>query len=110
MTVAANCLFQADRIRSIAIVHVIGYKQVQISVIVKVEKRGTGTPSAVADAGPFRYVGKRAVPIVMVENIWAEISNVNIRVAISVIIADGYPDAIGTVSFYAGLGSNVFKL
>ena len=69
---------------------VVGDVQVQVAVAVDVQKAGPGADLlAVADAGRGGHVGERAVAVVAVQHVRAEVAHVEVRVAVVVVVADG---------------------
>src|SRR5947208_7266775 len=65
----AGFLFSTIAVVPEAPIHITGHEEVEVAVIVVIEKPGARTPSASDNSGAFRYVGERAVPIVMVERV-----------------------------------------
>src|SRR5207249_4702066 len=75
-------------------VHIIGDYQVEIAVLVIVKPGATGCPFPhVGNAGSFCYVSERAVAVVVKEDGTSVPRNIQIRGAVVVIIARGYPHA-----------------
>src|SRR5580693_3525233 len=70
-------------------IDVVGNHEVQKAVTIVITKGSAGRPAAIGDACLFRDIGERAVAVVVIKNIPAETSNVQIRPTIIVVIADG---------------------
>ena len=90
--------------RAIVEAHVIGYKQVEMSIPVVIQERASGPVASrrTQQSGLARYVGESSVPIVAIEYVLPPISQEDIVETIVVIIADAY--AAGP----AGLGKSGF--
>ena len=91
-------------------VDVIGDKQVQFSISIVINERAAGVPafSVSANAGFVGDVGKCAVAVVVVQNIFTEVADEQIVVPIIVVVADA--DALSpSVMDKSGLRSNVGK-
>src|SRR2546430_7562192 len=65
----AGFLFSTIAVVPEAPIHITGQEEVEVAVIVVIEEPGARTPSASDNSGALRYVGERAVPIVMVESV-----------------------------------------
>jgi len=63
-------------------------KQVKIAIVVVIAPGRTCRPSAQRDSGLFREIGERAVLIVVVEAVLAEIGNVDVGPAVVIVVAD----------------------
>src|SRR5439155_827561 len=83
----ARFLFSTIAVVPEAPIHITGHEEVEVAVIVVIEKPGARTPSASDNSGAFRYVGERAVPIVMVERVPAIACYVDVFKAIIVVVA-----------------------
>src|SRR5215471_183709 len=70
-------------------IQITAHEQVEVTVVVIVEERGAGAPSARGYSRLCSSVGKRAVPVIDIENVLAEVSNVDIRIAVVVHIRHG---------------------
>src|SRR5579862_819538 len=82
--------------------HVTGDEKIEAAVAVIVTPRGAGGPSAERDTGFFGDVGERAVVIVVIEPILAEVADVDVWPPIVIVIADHRaesPALIGDAGF-----------
>ena len=82
-------------------------KEVRAAIAIVVSPCGASGPSAQSDTRLFRYVGKCAVMIVMVEAVFAEVGNVDIGPAVVVVVRHGHaesPAFIGDASFFRDIG------
>src|SRR5262249_41833999 len=70
-------------------IQITAHEQVEVTVVVIVEERGAGAPSARGYSRLCSSVGKRAVPVIDIENVLGEVSNVDIRIAVVVHIRHG---------------------
>ena len=78
-------------------------EEVQIAVIVGIHPAGAGFKGMTAhdDARPGRHVGKRPVAVVVIENVVAEIRDVEVSESVVIIVAGGHALRI---SFYSAPG------
>ena len=88
---------------------VVGHVEIQVTVIVHVEKGGAGAPVGTTDAGFGRNVAEGSVPVVAKERIGSEVGDVDVPVAVVVVIAHGNPHAVGTVSLQPRLGGHLLE-
>src|SRR4029077_19528559 len=89
-------------------INVIGYEQIELTVAVIVYESAAGIPPLARSRHPglFAYVSKRAVAIVVVENVLAEISDEQVVETVVVVIADA--DALAPARMdQSGLGGHV---
>src|ERR1700722_18373421 len=78
--------------------YVTGNEEVEEAVVVVIAPSCTRRPSTESDSSFFRNVGKRAVVIVVVEAVLAEIGNVNVGPAVVIEIAHHHAEAPALVS------------
>ena len=91
-------------------VHVVGDVQVQVAVAVHVQKAGARPHLiAVGHAGLPSHVGERAVAVVLVEHVGAEIVHVQVQVAVVVVVGDGNAQPVAGVA-HSGLLGHVGEL
>ena len=84
--------------------NVVGDVQVQVAVLVGIQKTSAGTHlMARRHAGLARDVGERAVAVVAVEYVRAEVVQVKIQIAVVVVVARGTRQARIRVSPTPGL-------
>ncbi len=105
--VEARARFRHGRGRQIQI-DVVGDEQIELAVAVVVHKCAAGVPAlAIAgDAGLLAHIGERAVAVVVVENILAEVGDEQIFEAVVVVVADA--DALSPAGVrHAGLRGDV---
>ena len=69
-------------------VHVAGDEEVEPAVVVVVQEPGAGAPLSRSHSGGFRHVRERAVPVVTVERVSAEVGDVDVCEAVVVVVAD----------------------
>ncbi len=74
--------------------HVTSYKQIQMPVIVEIQPPCGGGPPACRHARLCCHIHKSAVAVIVVQNILAVARDVQIRVAVIVVIACGYAHAV----------------
>src|SRR5258708_28301538 len=82
-------------------------KQIEIAIVIIVAPCSAGRPSPEGYTSSFRNVGKRAVAIVMIETILAEVRYVYVRPAIVIEVSDRHAEApsfIGHASFFCNVG------
>ena len=87
--------------------HVARNKQIEKAIVVVVAPGRARRPAAQRDSSLFRDIGERAVMIVVVEAVLAEIGNVDVGPAIVVVIADHHakaPALIGHSGFVGHVG------
>src|SRR5207248_2371525 len=89
---------------------IVGDSEIHFAVIVKVgENAGQSVVVVlVRNLSFFGDVGKRAVMVVVVQPVLSEVSDVNIRPAVVVVIADGHPESPSVVR-YARFRRHVHK-
>ena len=88
---------------------VVGHVEVQVAVIFHVEEGGAGAPVGTNDAGFGRNVAEGAVPVVAIEPIGSEVGDVDVPVAVIVVVANGNPHAIGAVSLQPRPGGHLLE-
>src|SRR5205823_4472867 len=74
-----------------------------------IEPGGAGAPARIIHARPPSDVGKRAVAVVMVENVRSKVGDVEVLKSIIIVIAYGDPHAAADPS-HAGLLCDVLEL
>ena len=82
----AGFLFSTIAVVPEAPIHITGHEEVEVAVIVVIEEPGARTPSASDNSGALRYVGERAVPIVMVERVPSIACHVDVFETIIVVV------------------------
>ena len=85
-----------------------GHKEIEIPVIVVIQKAGAHGPAFGLDAGLCGHVGKCSVAIIVVENAAAVVRDEQIRKAVVVIVSHGGAHAI-PLALHARLLSHVRK-
>ena len=66
-----------------------------MAIAVIVEEGGAGPPTVAGHARFLRYVGKRAVTVVVVEDVLPEICDIQVRMSVVVIVAGHRAHPIG---------------
>ena len=79
-------------------IEVAGDEQVQLAVVIVIEKTRRGGPAAAFDARARRHVRERAIAIVVIEDVVAVTRDVDIREAVIVVVAGGNPHAVVPVA------------
>ena len=71
-------------------IDVVGDEQIELAIAIVVDESAAGAPasSRARDSGLFTHIGEGAVPIVVVQNILAEVSDEQIVVAVVIVVAD----------------------
>ena len=82
--------------------HVMADKQIQLAIPVIVDKSRARAPAARGHARFRGHVGERAISVVVVQHVVRKTRDVNVRIAVVVVIADGNPHAINAAVRYAG--------
>ena len=72
------------------------HEQVQLAIIVVVQKSCTGAPSAVSHTGPLRHIGEGPITVVVIQNVAKVGCYVQILIAVIVVIAGCYPSAVAS--------------
>src|SRR5262245_46849992 len=88
---------------------VTGHEQIELSVAIVVEKRGTRAEGIVLEPGFLRRLAECAVPVIAIENVRTVIRHEKIGIAVIVIIAHCDSHAVGATSLDTGLLRNVGK-
>jgi hypothetical protein len=70
-------------------VEIAGNEEIQFSIVVVVEKSCGNGPTACGNPSLRGHVGKRAIAVVVVQNIFPVIGHVDIRKSVVVIVTDG---------------------
>src|SRR5690606_14345189 len=78
-------------------VNVIGYKKIKIAVLVVVKKGSAGTPSLVVYSRILRDIRKGPVTIIPVENIGAEVGEIEIGKPVVIVITNCYSHSISGI-------------
>ena len=78
--------------------HIIDHKEVQISIVVEIQKSGAGAPAPVAHAGHLGDVRKAAAAVIAQQHIGAEVGRVEILIPIVVEIARRTSHAVAPVA------------
>src|SRR5687767_4996967 len=68
-------------------VYVAGDKQIEIAVAIDIRKRTTGAPDRRGDTGRFRDVDERAVTVVPVQQVGADVGDVEVDPSVVVNVA-----------------------
>ena len=79
-------------------IQIIRNKKVEAPVAVIINPRRARAPARVIHTGLCRHVGKRAVAIVVIENVAPEIRDVQVLEAIIIIISDRDPHAVADMA------------
>src|SRR5438128_4426393 len=75
--------------------HVVGHEQVQVPITVHIQEAGAGTDVVShRHAGLSGHVGKGPVTVVSIKDVGPEIAQVDIRVAVVVIVANADPQVV----------------
>src|SRR5579872_591046 len=78
--------------------HVTRDEQVEFAVVVIIEKSGRDGPTPAGDPGLRGHIGERSVSIVVIENVPAVTGDVQIRIAIVVVVADRDAHAVVAIA------------
>ena len=78
--------------------------EVEIAVAVVVKERGPRAPIGFINARASRRVDKGSIAVVEVEGILQEVTDINIRIAVAVHVADGDPISVALVVKPSGAG------
>src|ERR1700694_1985898 len=73
-------------------------EKVQFAIVVIVEPNGAGGPSGGGYTGFFSDIRECAVTIVVVENVSAILRNVDVRIPISIVVANGHTLAVSAAA------------
>src|SRR5579883_2994898 len=79
-----------DRRVADVVVNIAGDEEVEAAIAVIVTKSCAGRPVTQSDSGLLGNVGKRAVVIVAIQAVLAEVADEDVRPAVVVVISDGY--------------------
>ena len=75
--------------------YIIGHEQVQVPVPVEIQEAGPGADVVShGHAGLSGHVGKGPVTVVSIKDVRSEIVQVDVRVAVVVIVADAHPKMV----------------
>ena len=89
------------------VVNVAGHKEIEAPVAVVISPRGSRRPVAQRHAGLLGNVGERAVMVVVIKPVLAEVADIDIRPAVVVIIRNSNADSpalIGDTCFRSHVG------
>ena len=79
-------------------VHIIGHKEIEVSVQINVQKRSAGPHLiAIGHTRSQGHVCKRTIPVVSVQDIGAKIVDIDVAIPVIVIIANGHTQPIARV-------------
>jgi len=78
--------------------HIAGYEQVEVSIVVVIKKAGGSRPSSACNAGFFGHVGKGTVLVVVIEHIPAIAGHEEIRITVVVIVGYGHAHAVVSIA------------
>src|SRR6266446_5529710 len=79
-------------------VHVARDEEIQLAVVIIVEKSGRDGPPATPDTRLGGNVSEGAISVVVIENVFAIAGDVEIGIAVVVVIADGHAHAVVSVA------------
>src|ERR1700730_3447683 len=82
-----DCTVAAKLVLLFAKVHEATYEQIEPAVIVVVEPNRTGSPTGRADTGFLRNVGKSSVAVVVIQNAFSVLGQVEIGEAVVIVVA-----------------------
>src|SRR6185369_2968772 len=94
---AVRLVFAVERAEEICLrrpVDVVADEEIELAVVVIVEPGGARGKTWIADAGGFGYVEKLAAAEVVEEMVWADAGDVDVGVAVVVVVSRGDADAI----------------
>src|SRR5450631_2904434 len=83
--------------------HIASYKKIKIPIVVVVEKSSRCGPPSCFNASFLCNIGERPVAVVMVEDILPVTCNIDIGIAIVVIVSNSYAHAVVAIP---GLGQS----
>jgi hypothetical protein len=87
-------------------IHELANKKIKATIIVVVEPDGARGPAGSRNAGFFGYIGESAVSVVVIEDVAAILSDIDIGEAVAIVIADSDSLTIASTQ-YSGLLANV---
>ena len=81
-------------------VEVVGDVEVEVAVAVDIEKAGAGAPlrRTARHAGRRRHIRECAVAVVLVQEVGAEAGDVEVEIAVAVVVADGDAGLVGVLA------------
>jgi hypothetical protein len=79
-------------------VHVAGYKKIELPVVIVIQKSGGNRPSTRRDARFGRHIREGAVAVIVIQNIFSVTGDIEIGIAIVIVIADSYTHAIVSIA------------
>ena len=87
--------------------HIAGNKQIEQPVMIEVSPGRASGPATESDASFFGHIGERAVMMVVIKTVSAEIGDVDVRPPVVIVITYGYAEApafIGYACMIGGVG------
>ncbi len=80
--------------------------EIEIAVAVGIEEAGRGPPGPVADSGRFGHVLERRVAAIAQQGVAADVADVEVGIAVAVVVAPGYSHAVAAVLAAAVLSAD----
>ena len=106
--VVVNVIFIDAAAQGFVELHKAADEEIETAIVVVVEPDGAGTPPG-QHTRFLGDVGKRAVAVVVIENVATVRGDVDVRKTIAVVIANGYSHSIA-IAGYAGLSVTSVKV
>ena len=77
---------------------VVHHKKIEVAVVIKVEKRGSSAPTGIANTSKIGHICESTTAIILQQHIGLKIRDIQIHVAIIVIVRGRHPHAIATIT------------
>src|ERR1700736_3606031 len=78
--------------------HIPRDEQVQLAIVVVIEKAGGNGPTAACDSRFRGHIGESSVAVVVIQNVLAIASNVQVGIIVIVVVTDGYAHAVVAIA------------
>src|SRR5712672_1908335 len=85
----AHSFIGAKNVQSFLINYKAGNEQVEFAVVVIIKPDGAGGPTRRGDSGFISHISKRAIAVIVIEDIAAITSHVKINPTVAIIVAGG---------------------
>ena len=80
------------------VIEVVGHVEVQIPVIIVVQKRTSCSPVAVAHGGALRHIGECSIPVVPIEEVGAVVGHIEVQIPVIVVVAGSASRSVSRVA------------
>src|SRR5215831_6422170 len=78
------------------------HKEIQVAVVVVIDKARTHVPAVGSDAASSRHVGECPVTVIVIEDALPKVGDKQVGETVVIVISDGHTHAV-TLPFHAGL-------